>query len=179
MNCLPRMNVLSPFVPVWKAGLHIREDLKASMRCDWSLQPGPYFGRNCWLSWLPRSQKASYTSHDPHRYGDFRLFPTEMTVFLAACCCPAILALAVRLYGFVGSIDAFTGSLSRGLARHPWKYPLQKVSRKSMQPQVLGIYIVTLFLVFPQSRTSFHAIRPLFLCCTQHPNWNGTHIGIG
>ena len=32
MNCLPRMNVLSPFVPVWKAGLHIREDLKASMR---------------------------------------------------------------------------------------------------------------------------------------------------
>ena len=34
MNCLPRMNVLSPFVPVWKAGLHIREDLKASMRCD-------------------------------------------------------------------------------------------------------------------------------------------------
>jgi len=33
MNYLPRMNVLSPFVPVWKAGLHIREDLKVSMRC--------------------------------------------------------------------------------------------------------------------------------------------------
>ena len=117
MNCLPRMNVLSPFVPVWKAGLHIREDLKASMRCNRTSQVHTLAKTAGFPGF--HDQKASYTSHDPHRYGDFRLFPTEMTVFLAACCCPAILALAIRLSGFVGSIDAFTGSLSRGLARHP------------------------------------------------------------
>ena len=121
MNCLPRMNVLSPFVPVWKAGLHIREDLKASMRCD-TMQPGSYFGQSCWLSRLQKLYKINFSMYSSKIRKPVIpvMTPTDMamTVFLAACCCPAILALAVRLYGFVGSIDAFTDSLSRGLARH-------------------------------------------------------------
>jgi hypothetical protein len=56
------------------------------------------------------------TSHGLHRYGDFRLFPTGIQFFLAACWCPAILVLAFRLSGFVGSTDAFTGSMSLGFA---------------------------------------------------------------
>ena len=178
MNCLPRMNVLSPFVPVWKAGLHIREDLKASMRCD-KMQPGPYFGRNCWLSRL-RNHEIKLKSQL------YQSWPPQIW----------------RLSAVPDWNDSFSGCMLLSgypssccqTLRHCWQYrcvhwlivagtcstPLEhQVSRKSMQPQVLGIYIVTLFLVFPHSRTSFHAIRPLFLCCTQHPNWNGTHIEIG
>ena len=132
-NCPPPMNVLSPLIPAWKA---ISISLRTSNPpCAVIVQPGRSLAKAAGFPGF-YDQKASYTSHGPHRYGDFRLFPTGMTVFPAACCCPAILALAFRLSGFVGSTDAFTGSLSRGLARHPWKYPLQKVSRKSMQPQV-------------------------------------------
>ena len=68
-----------------------------------------------------KDQKVSYTSHDPHRYGDFRLFPTEMKVSLAACCCPASWLLLSDFTALSGSIDAFTDSLSRGLARHSYR----------------------------------------------------------
>ena len=56
------------------------------------------------------------TSHGFHRSGDFGLFPAGIQFFLAACCCPAILVLAFRLSGVVGSIDALTGSMSLGFA---------------------------------------------------------------
>ena len=67
--------------------------------------------KSCRLSWLSTVKKPVMTSHGPHRYGDFRLFPTGNQVFIAACCCPAILVPAFRLFGVVGSTDAFTGSV--------------------------------------------------------------------
>jgi len=113
--------------------------------------------RSCTKSisqFILRKSGISYTSHDPHRYGDS---------FSGCMCCPAILAVAVRLFGFVWQYRCVHWLIVAGTCSTPQTQ--NQVSRKSTQPQVLGIYIVTLILVFPHTRPSFHAIRPLFLCC--------------
>jgi hypothetical protein len=93
------------------------------------------------------------------------LFPPEIQFFLAACCCPAILVLAFRLSGVVGSIAALTGSMSLGFARHSEN---KSVTDIHATPGLRHLYCYT-FPRFTHSRVSFMPFDFL-LCCNQYPN---------
>jgi len=97
-----------------------------------------------------KDQKVSYTSHDPHRYGDFRLFPTEMKVSLAACCCPASWLLLSDFTALSGIIDAFTDSLSRGLARHSTNKSVAEIHVTSGLRHLYCLHLSSFFLTLDQ-----------------------------
>lgn len=153
--------------PLFQCGRQVSISVRISKfpcAVSW-FQPGSYFGRNCWLSWLQRSKSQLYQSWPPQIWR-FSAVPYWNESFSGCMLLSGFLALAIRLYGFVWHYRCVhwlivAGTCSTLLQRRKQN----QVSRKSTQPQVLGIYIVTLILVFPHTRPSFHAIRPLFLCC--------------
>ena len=143
--------------PLFQYGRQVSISVKTSKPpCAVIVQPGPYFGQGCWLSWLPRSKSQLYQSW-PSQIWRFSAVPDWndsfsgcmlLSGYPSSCCQTLRHCWQYRCVHWLIVAGTCSTPLEVKCNKANNLYPLQKVSRKSMPPQVLGIYNVTLSSFF-------------------------------